>query len=90
MEMLHERGAFVGYHDPYVPVIKPTREHAHWAGTRSVAWNQESIAGFDATIVATNHSVVNYAELAEWSPCIIDTRDAMAGVVTKPRQVWKA
>src|SRR5262245_42694074 len=41
MEMLHQRGARVSYHDPYVPVIKPTREHAHWAGTRSVRWDHD-------------------------------------------------
>lgn len=90
MEMLHERGAFVGYYDPYVPVIKPTREHAHWAGTRSVAWSRESISQFDAVIIATNHSSVSYGELAEWAPCIIDTRNAMTGVSTRSRQVWKA
>src|SRR6266853_1883043 len=36
MEMLDSRGAKVSYYDPYVPVIKPTREHAHWAGTKSI------------------------------------------------------
>src|SRR5271156_5300602 len=37
METLKSRGAAVAYYDPYVPVIRPTREHAHWAGVRSVA-----------------------------------------------------
>src|ERR1039458_6124584 len=36
MNLLKERGAEVAYHDPYVPVIRPGREHSHWAGTRSV------------------------------------------------------
>src|SRR6266498_2478082 len=66
MELLHRRGARVSYHDPYVPVIKPTREHPHWAGTRSVTWNQETISTFDAVVIATNHASVNYAELAQW------------------------
>jgi UDP-N-acetyl-D-glucosamine dehydrogenase len=34
MEMLSQRGAKVSYHDPYVPMIRPTREHPHWAGTK--------------------------------------------------------
>ena len=42
-ESLSERGAEVDYHDPYVPVIKPTREHSHWAGKESVAWDREAI-----------------------------------------------
>jgi UDP-N-acetyl-D-glucosamine dehydrogenase len=75
---------------PHVPVIRPTREHAHWTGTRSVAWDQPNIAGFDAAIIATNHRLVNYQELADWSPCIVDTRNAMAPIKTQPSQVWKA
>lgn len=90
MELLKERGADVAYYDPYVPVIRPTREHAHWAGTRSVEWNRQILGSFDAVIIATNHQVINYQELADWSSCIVDTRNAMAAVKTKPGQVWKA
>jgi UDP-N-acetyl-D-glucosamine dehydrogenase len=90
MEMLKERGAKVAYYDPYVPVIKPTREHAHWAGTKSVAWDKETITGFDAVLIATNHACIKYQELANWTECIVDTRNAMAVVPTLPNQVWKA
>src|SRR3984893_502392 len=48
MESLKERGAEVAYYDPHVPVIRPTREHPHWAGTRSVPWGRATIVGFDA------------------------------------------
>jgi UDP-N-acetyl-D-glucosamine dehydrogenase len=90
MEMLKERGAQVDYHDPYVPVIKPTREHAHWAGTKSVAWNKQTITAFDLVLIATNHACINYQELADWTECIVDTRNAMFGTGTLPGQVWKA
>jgi UDP-N-acetyl-D-glucosamine dehydrogenase len=90
MNILKERGAGVAYYDPYVPVIRPTREHAHWAGIRSVNWDRPTLAGFDAAIIATNHQAVNYQELADWSPCIVDTRNAMATIKTRPGQVWKA
>ena len=90
MDLLGERGADVAYYDPYVPVIRPTREHPHWAGTRSVTWNRETIASFDAVIIATNHQAVNYGELGEWAQCIVDTRNAMSGLSKKPGQVWKA
>jgi UDP-N-acetyl-D-glucosamine dehydrogenase len=90
MDMLRERGATVSYHDPYVPVIKPTREHASWTGTQSVAWTREIISAFDLVIIATNHAAVDYRALAEWAVCIVDTRNAMAGLPIKPRQVWKA
>jgi UDP-N-acetyl-D-glucosamine dehydrogenase len=90
MNLLKERGAEVAYYDPHVPVIRPTREHAHWAGTRSVSWGRPAMEGFDAVIIATNHQAVNYQELADWCPCIVDTRNAMAAVQSQPGQVWKA
>ncbi len=90
MEMLSTRGAKVAYYDPYVPVIRPTREHAHWAGTKSVDWSQATISGFDVVLIATNHACVDYQQLAKWAPCIVDSRNAMAGIPTPPGQVWKA
>jgi UDP-N-acetyl-D-glucosamine dehydrogenase len=90
MDLLCERGAEVEYYDPYVPVIKPTREHSHFAGKQSVEWNQTGIASFDLVLIATNHSCVNYEELGEWAQCIVDTRNAMAAVQVAPDKVWKA
>lgn len=91
MDMYSEMGAEVAYYDAYVPVIKPSREYGHWAGTKSVAWDRETIASFDAVVIATNHSDVDYARLGEWAPLIIDTRDSMNGTgSTRPGQVWKA
>jgi UDP-N-acetyl-D-glucosamine dehydrogenase len=90
MELLKNRGAEVAYYDPYVPVIRLTREHPHWAGTRSIEWNRQTVENFDAVVIATNHQSVNYEELANWSKCIVDTRNAMAGVKTSNGQVWKA
>ncbi|MBM3881200.1 MAG: nucleotide sugar dehydrogenase [Verrucomicrobia bacterium] len=90
MDRLAKRGAAVSYHDPHVPVIRPSREHSHWAGTESVAWTHEVIAAFDAVLIATHHDALNYKELGRWAACIIDTRNAMADVPTRPGQVWKA
>jgi UDP-N-acetyl-D-glucosamine dehydrogenase len=90
MDMLQQRGADVAYHDPYVPVIKPTREHAHFAGTRSVNWDRSTIQAFDLVLIATNHANVNYQDLSAWANCIVDTRNAMTAIETKPGQVWKA
>lgn len=90
MDQLKARGAEVAYHDPHVPVIRPTREHAHWKGTPSVAWDRATVSGFDAVLIATAHRAVNYGELAAWAQCIIDTRNAMAGVSVPPGVLWKA
>jgi UDP-N-acetyl-D-glucosamine dehydrogenase len=90
MNLLAARGAKVSYYDPHVPVIKPTREHPHWAGTKSVPWNQKTISSFDAALIATAHAAVDYAQLAQWSPLIVDTRNVMAGIGTVGGKVWKA
>ncbi len=91
MDLYNKMGAEVAYYDPYVPVIRPTREHPHWAGTESVAWNEAVISDFDAVVIATDHANVDYDALAGWSDCIVDTRNAMNGRVgVKPGQVWKA
>jgi len=90
MDLLKQRGAEVSYYDPYIPVIRPTREHPHWAGTRSVAWDRELLRTFDAVLIATNHAAVNYRELADSALCIVDTRNAMAGIDTRQGQLWKA
>ncbi len=90
LDMVKRAGGKVSYYDPHVPVIKVTREHPHWAGMRSVEWKRPVIAKFDAVVIATNHKAVNYQELSAWAKCIIDTRNAMAGVRTKRNQLWKA
>src|SRR6516225_3948560 len=71
MELLKQRRAEVAYHDPYVPVIRPTREHPQWAGKKSVPWDRTTIASFDAVVIATAHACVNYQELADWAGCIV-------------------
>jgi UDP-N-acetyl-D-glucosamine dehydrogenase len=90
LNLFQQRGAEVAYYDPYVPVIRPTREHPHWAGMKSVAWNRETLGSFDVVLIATKHASVNYRELGEWSRCIVDTRNAMSGIKLKDGQLWKA
>jgi UDP-N-acetyl-D-glucosamine dehydrogenase len=90
MDLLKARGAEVAYYDPHVPAIRPTREHSHWTGVASVPWDQKTISGFDAVVICTAHKAVDYSELAGWAPCIVDSRNAMADIHTRPGQLWKA
>ena len=90
LDLLQARGATAAYYDPYLPVIRPTREHSHWAGTKSVKWNRKTISRFDAVLIATAHAAVDYRQLADWAPLIVDTRNVMAGIKTAAGKVWKA
>jgi UDP-N-acetyl-D-glucosamine dehydrogenase len=46
IDLLSERGAELEYYDPYLPVIKPTRQHPHSAGKKSVEWDRPTIESF--------------------------------------------
>jgi UDP-N-acetyl-D-glucosamine dehydrogenase len=90
MNLLKKRGAEISYYDPFVPVIRPTREHPHWAGTKSIRWSKETLRSYDVVLTSTNHATVDYQELADGVACIVDTRNAMANVKCRIGQVWKA
>lgn len=90
MDLFNEMGAEVFYYDPHVPVIKESREHAHWAGTKSVEWNEETIRSFDVVVISTNHDEVDYEELSEWNNLIVDTRNTMKHISSNNGRVWKA
>ncbi|MCX6868252.1 MAG: nucleotide sugar dehydrogenase [Verrucomicrobia bacterium] len=90
LELLKERGAEVSYYDPYVPVIRPSREHSDWAGTKSVVWDEATVSSFDLILISTAHACIDYAQLGQWARCIVDTRNAMQGIAAESGKVWKA
>ncbi|MDB5591105.1 nucleotide sugar dehydrogenase [Enterovirga sp.] len=77
IELIEARGARAAYHDPLIPVIPPTREHAALSGRRSVALSPEAIRAFDAVVIATDHDGVDYGALAASARLVIDTRNAL-------------
>ena len=83
-------GAEVSYHDPHVPVVGPTREHMAWAGHRSLPWTEENLRNQDCIVISTHHQAFDLPVLAACADLIVDTRNAMAGVETRPGQVVKA
>lgn len=86
LDRLTANGADVDYHDPYVPVIRPSREHSHWAGKQSVAWDQSTISKYDLVLISTWHECLDISELADWSNYLVDTRNATASLPTDIQQ----
>lgn len=78
LELLEARGASVSFHDPFIPVIPPTREHAELAGRASVALTREVVGSHDVVLIATDHDGLDYSLLVEHSPLVIDTRNVCA------------
>ncbi len=78
MELLDRHGALVSFHDPYLAEIPRTREHAQFAGRRSIPLTEAAAASCDAAIICTDHDPVDYRLLVEHCPLVIDTRNACA------------
>jgi UDP-N-acetyl-D-glucosamine dehydrogenase len=88
MHMLEDRKCAVEYYDPFVGSIPATREYASLMGKKSISWDPETLSSFDASIIVTDHDVIDYAQLAAHCPIVIDTRNAMRDVAGA--RIWKA
>ena len=79
-------GARVEYHDPFVPVIPKTREHAEYAGRKSVAGITPD---YDLLVLATGHDAYKQFDFSGYAVPLVDTRNAVpAG--RRPRKYYKA
>lgn len=78
IDLAEAQGAACDFHDPHIPVVPSTREHASLSGRASVPLDAETLAGYDAVLIATDHSTVDYALVARHARLIVDTRNALA------------
>lgn len=83
MKKLEERGAKVSYNDPYVPEIKPTREHPEFAGRKSVVITDD----YDCVLLATHHEAYKDFDFSDFKAPIVDTRSC---VTKRPLKYFKA
>lgn len=73
IHLLEAKGATVSYHDPHVPVIPTTREHADFTGRRSVPLG----TAFDCFLLATAHRDYTAASLLSHGVPVVDTRNVL-------------
>ena len=82
---LQKAGVSVDYHDPYIPATPSMRSWSGLPTLQSVALNADTIAAYDAVVVVTDHSAVDYRQVLEHANLIVDTRgvyrDATAKVI---------
>jgi UDP-N-acetyl-D-glucosamine dehydrogenase len=93
LDLLKNQAAEVAYYDPHIQEIGPTREHAQWRGVRSIDWSETKVKQFDAAIIVTAHTSVDYRSLAKWCTCIIDTRNIYGQIGDTDKSgsaIWKA
>ena len=79
---LEGHGAIVAYHDPFVPELPAF-------GLKSVELNGfEVLAGYDAVLIVTAHSSIDYREVVRHAQLVVDFRNATAGIANDGN-VWK-
>jgi UDP-N-acetyl-D-glucosamine dehydrogenase len=86
IEKLEARGASVAYHDPHVPVIPRTREHADYAGRTSVA---AITPDFDLILISTGHEEYRTYDFSAFPIPLVDTRNCVAPAC-RPAKYFKA
>jgi UDP-N-acetyl-D-glucosamine dehydrogenase len=81
IELLQVGGADVSYHDPHVPSFA---EHG-------LAMSSEPLepAAYDAVVIATAHSGIDYARLVEEAPVVVDFRNATGRAGVASPKIWK-
>ena len=78
MELLTERGARVDYHDPYFPRLHKMRRYDFRLS--SIDLTPEALSGYDAVLIATNHSSYDYDSIVRNARLVVDTRNATCNV----------
>jgi len=81
IQLLQNAGAEVSYHDPHVPSFDE-----HGVALASVALDPSA---YDAVVIATAHSSVDYAELVADARLVVDLRNAVGRAGVTSTKVWK-
>ena len=74
IRLLHQQGAQVSYHDPYIASVEEDGERL-----RSVPLTAEAVRAADCVVIVTDHSSVDYGLIGSHAACIVDTRHVMPG-----------
>jgi UDP-N-acetyl-D-glucosamine dehydrogenase len=72
LEKLHQKGARLAYHDPFVPSLP-----WHYGGLASTPLTPETLAEIDCAVLLTDHSQLDREMLVRHAPVILDTRNAL-------------
>jgi UDP-N-acetyl-D-glucosamine dehydrogenase len=73
IRLLHQQGAEVSYHDPYIASVEEDGERL-----RSVPLTADAVRAADCVVIVTDHSKVDYELIARHAACIVDTRHVLA------------
>jgi UDP-N-acetyl-D-glucosamine dehydrogenase len=83
IRLIEERGGQVEFYDSFVPAIPKLREHPEMSGRKGVAFDLKAFGKYDAGLICTDHSDVDYAAIASAMKLVIDTRNALRDVTDR-------
>jgi UDP-N-acetyl-D-glucosamine dehydrogenase len=86
--LLKQRGAQVSYHDPFVPHLE--RGHGFDDEMSSVPCELSALGEYDAVVILTDHSCIDYGAVVENARLVIDTRNATKKVGRNSEKIVKA
>jgi len=72
MELIEAKGGIVAYSDPHVPVFPKMREHHFELSSETLT--ADTIASFDAVVLATDHDKFDYDLIKQYAKLIVDSR----------------
>jgi UDP-N-acetyl-D-glucosamine dehydrogenase len=81
IELLEQRGAKVDYNDPYIPEAPKMRRFKFYKS--SVEISKNILRKYDCVIISTDHSSYDYEMIVKHARLIIDTRNAIEGILKK-------
>jgi UDP-N-acetyl-D-glucosamine dehydrogenase len=90
IDTLKARGTAVDYYDPFVPAIPKTRAHPGLAGMRSISIDPAAVASYDAVLIVTDHSEIDWQSLVDAAQLVVDTRNATARVTGGDGKIFLA
>jgi UDP-N-acetyl-D-glucosamine dehydrogenase len=88
IDLLERKGAEVSYHDPHVPALGRSRKYNF--NMQSVPLTRDSLASFDAVVITTDHSNIDYDLVVAASALVVDTRNATAKVRNEREKIVRA
>jgi len=78
IELLRQHGVEVSYNDPFFPFVGRGRHY----DLNMVGAPLDNLNSYDCVMVVTDHSDYDYAYIAREAQLVIDTRNAMNGIVS--------
>ena len=77
MHLLSRKGARVTYSDPYIPSLR-----VEGLGECTSEDPERAVAEADCVVIVTDHAGIDYARIAQEARLIVDTRNALKGIVS--------